>query len=97
LAVKSEERSRKKIAVLIGGFFIVFVFTPNAGVIIGPQGKKTKGSIWHFLISLPCVALCQERDHRTEVTEVTEVTEGINFLGGSPLKLAYRRKIKARC
>ena len=48
LAVKSEERSREKIAVLIGGFFIVFVFTPNAGVIIGLQGKKTKGSIWHF-------------------------------------------------
>jgi hypothetical protein len=33
------------------------------------------------------VALCQERGHRTEVTEATE---GINFLKGPPLELAYR-------
>src|SRR5271165_5409467 len=44
LVSKTEERSRKKRAVLIGGFFIVFVLPANAETIIGLFAKKTKGS-----------------------------------------------------
>src|SRR5208283_4158888 len=42
LVSKTEERSRKKRAVLIGGFFIVFVLPANAETIIGLRAKKDK-------------------------------------------------------